>query len=76
MNSQEVVTKLLAYATLKRRLHDPEGFEAGSPTQNMAQVRRLKKELLDAGLSPEMLALTGDEIVQMIHESLMKQVKT
>jgi len=73
VNSQEVVKKLILYAELKIHLRDPEGFEAGSPTQNMAQARKLKKELLEAGISSELLNLTGDEIAQAIHESLSKR---
>lgn len=71
--AQETVKKLILYAELKRHLHDPEGFEAGSPTQNIAQARKLKKELIDAGISTELLDLSGDEIAQVIHESLMKR---
>lgn len=73
MTSQEIVKKLILYAELKKHLREPGRFGAGSPTQNMAQARRLKKELLSAGISSELLDLTGNEIAQVIHESLMER---
>ena len=73
MTALETIKRLILYAEVKRHLHDPEMFEAGSPTQNIAQARKLKKELLNAGVSPEFLDLSGDDIAHAIYESITKE---
>jgi len=73
MTALETIKKLILYAEYKRRLHDPEMFEAGSPTQNMAAVRRLKRELLAEGVDPQLLELSGDEIAQLLYEQMQRR---
>ena len=73
MTALETIKKLILYAEYKRHLHDPYMFEAGSPTQNMAQARKLKKELLAEGVEPQLLELSGDEIAQLIYEQMQKR---
>ena len=73
MTAQETIEKLILYAQIKKRLNDPEGFGARSPLQNMATSRRLRKELIDAGIMPELLDLSGEDIAQTIYETLSKR---
>ena len=73
MTALETIKKLILYAEYKRRLHDPEMFEAGSPAQNMTAAKRLKRELLTEGVDPQLFELSGDKIAQLLYEQMQKE---
>ena len=72
MTTFEKIKKLVIYAERKSRLKDPEtlALEGRSPLQYSLELRPLKRELLTAGIEPQLLELSGDEIAHLIHERI------
>jgi len=72
LTSQQKLQKLTLYATAITRLKDPEEVALGgqSVLKLAATARRLKKELLDAGISEELLSFSEEDINQTIFETL------
>ncbi len=78
MDSYNIVKKLVLYAATKQRLRDPEDVAArGESVLNLsATSRRLRRELVNEGVSPKLLRLSGDEIAEIVYNSISKYEKT
>jgi len=76
MDSYNIVKKLILYAETKRRLKEPEDVAArGESVLTLsATSRRLRRELVSEGVSPELLSLSGDEIAETVYESIHRYV--
>lgn len=74
MEALEKAKKLALYAKYKIRLKDPEtlALEGRSPLQYYHESKQLKRELLMAGIEPQLLELPGDEIEHLIGEIIIR----
>lgn len=74
MSSQQTIQKLALYAVAKERLENPERtLEMGlDPHKISVLAARLRKELLDEGMSKYTLDVSGEELTMTIFETLQK----
>ena len=77
MIAHETVKKLVLYAEHKRRAKNPDLDVEDGEASILSHVReagRLKRELLNEGVSLDLLNLTGDEIADVIYSTIHKYV--
>jgi len=76
MDSYNIVKKLILYAETKRRLKDPEDVALrGEDVLALSSTnRRLRRELINEGVSPELLNLSGDEIAETVYDTIHRFV--
>lgn len=76
MDSYNIIKKLISYAETKRRLKEPEdvAIRGQSVLTLSATSRRLRRELANEGVSPELLNLSGDEIAETVYNSIHKHI--
>ena len=66
LTSKELVNKLLRYAELKRQ---------GSDYVAQNTLSRLKSELIELGIDPELLNMSGYDLEDRIYESIASQIR-
>ena len=72
MTAESTIRKLILYAETKRRLKEPEdvAMRDESVLALSSTSRRLRKELTNEGVSPKLLNLSGDEIAEVIYDTI------
>jgi len=76
MTAESTIQKLILYAETKRRLKEPEdvAIRGESVLTLSATSRRLRRELANEGVSPELLSLSGEEIAEVIYDTIHRYV--
>jgi len=76
MDSYNIIRKVILYAETKRRLRDPEdvAMRGESVSKLSSTSRRLHRELVNEGVSPELLNLSGDEIAEVVYDTVHRYV--
>ena len=72
MTAEATVRKLILYAEHKKRLSDSDTH--GPVALHSQAVRKLRRDLTDEGVSPELLNLSGDEIAEAIYDAVHRYV--